>query len=138
MAGPYAQARSLATRWGITTWKEEHPPYVPDKMHYLTTIQHRAPETGKLHWHTFVILKKRTTMNNMKNIIKDDQAHLIRLFKDDTSYIDDGHDAITEQLEFGIKISSGTRTDITAFRDAIKRGDSLIQLIEDHPAAYMR
>lgn len=130
--------RVKAIYWGVTSWADGPLEYNGAKMRYMRCVHHKCPETGRLHWHSFIQFKSKLRLSEVKKLIKDDTAHCVRLYKDDTSYLDDGHDSISEPMEFGKRVTQGQRTAIADFGEAIRDGKSDKELFEMDAASYLR
>lgn len=126
--------------WGLTTWKDEHPTFSEEHMEYMKVVQHKAPDTDRLHWHSFIIFKSRLRMNTVKGIVADREAHCIPLYKVDTAYLDDGHTALAEPVEFGSipKTDQGKRNDITRFKEALESHATLKEIAQEHFGCWLK
>lgn len=87
---------------------------------------------GRLHWHAFVIFKQPVRRFTCKKLILDNGAHCNPLLRDDTSYLDDGHDTVAGPRTFEEKPTQGKRSDIKSFKEAIDRGDSIREISNSH------
>lgn len=126
-------------RWGITSWGEDPLCYDVAVMDYMVRVHHLAPTTGRPHWHTFVIFKKELRLAAVKKAVADRECHCIPLRKDDTTYLEDGHDADGPVQTFGeLPIAQGHRTDVEDFKAAIDSGMSLAELSDKFFSQYMR
>lgn len=75
-------------KWGITTWLDEHPAFIEERMVFLECVQHKAPDTGRLHWHSFIVMKNQITMSAIKKLLADNTAHCVPLRRNDTTYLE--------------------------------------------------
>lgn len=127
-------------RWGLTTWKEEAPVFNEDRMVYMMAVKHKAPETGKEHWYSFIIFHQSITMTAIKKLIGDNQAHCIALSNDGTEYLQDGHDTITGPIEFGNKprfLGKKKKAEDNFFENVLA-GTSQRELFKMAPRQYLR
>lgn len=124
--------------WGVTTWKEDPPTFDVETMTYMMRVRHRAPETGKEHWHALIAFKKQVYGNGVKKAILDKEAHLRPLQNYDTQYLEDGHTAISAPQEFGEKVKKGARSDIASFKKAIEDGKSISEIAQSHFSCWLK
>jgi len=119
----------------VTIFQEEDPVFKEETMVYMKYVKHLCPETKRIHFHVFVQygVKQRGTA-----VKRDFDGHLIRLFKNNTDYIDDGHSALSDPVEYGKLQQQGARNDINAFRDAIASGATLKDLSHDYFKEWLK
>lgn len=136
MGSPQHQSK----RWGITTWKEEHPAFNEEKMDFLKTVQHKAPETGKQHWHSFVVLKTRSKMKTLKNLLNDNEAHCLVLKGNDTTYLEDGHDTIQGPFEYGTlpDVKQSSNRAMKRFKADLESDIPMPQVAQNNFGCFMR
>lgn len=147
---PTCTFRGTSRRWGVTSFRADPPTYDAEEMLYMKRVQHRCPTTGicgiysiltytgREHWHAFIIFKNPLRMPACKALVLDDSAHCQNLRGNDTSYLDDGHSAISEPQEFGELQTAGKRNDIARFKQAIDNGDSLVEIAKNHFGCWMK
>lgn len=125
-------------RWGVTLWTDEYAAFDGEVLHYMKAVQHKCPDTDKLHWHLFLHFKTRRTMASVKTFLGDQTAHLKPLQNNDTNYLDDGHDTVNGPFEFGSKTSQGSRTDLKEIATMVKSGKRKLDIAEEHPEVIFR
>lgn len=126
--------------WGVTTWGNDPPCFDVDRMAYMKTVKHLCPTTERVHYHAFIIMKNRSRMRAVKQAVcLGPGVHCKPLRKNDTSYLDDGHDALEEPKEYGERYNEqGKRNDIHAFKLALDEGMSVQRLSEEHFACWLK
>lgn len=127
------KSRKQSVRWGATLWSETYKEFDANILYYMKIVQHECPDTHKLHWHAYLQFKQKKTMQQVKTYLDDNEAHLIPLFKDDTTYIDDGHDTISGPFEYGRPTYQGQRNDLLEVAKKIKEGGTMSTIADQHP-----
>lgn len=126
-----------SVRWAVTSWGDAVD-FNDEVMVYLKRVKHAAPDTGREHWHTFIQFKDSLRMSAVKKLLDDNTIHLLPMKKTDTTYLEDGHSALSEPEEFGEKKQQGQRSDIKAFYADVANGMSLKELSDKHFACWLR
>lgn len=131
-----------SSMWGLTTWAEDAPAFDESEMHFLESVQHKAPDTGKLHWHTYIQFKTPRRMGGAKKAIGDDTAHCVPLHKSDTGYLEDGHDTVQGPFKYGEIVEPGRKKGKLShgaadFKADLDSGMSYSDLWQNH-FGYMR
>lgn len=125
-----------AKDWCFTIHEIRDVKWNPDTMTYLVYQEEVCPETKKHHIQGFVQLKQRKRMNQVKDILNCQSAHLEKrrgtakeasdYCKKEDSRAPDGLQGEHGELQF-----AGKRTDIKKAVEAIKEGKTYFDLTED-------
>lgn len=133
-------------RWCFTSF-EASPQYKLDNVEYLVVQCEICPTTNKEHYQGYLVTKKKTTLNVVKEILDDQKCHLeIANGKHDqciaycTKILTRKPNTIP--YEYGNRncIQSGKRTDLEEIVKLIKENDKIemTYLIETFPGTVAR
>lgn len=119
-------------------------PFDVAKMHYLV-YQREIGESGTIHYQGYVELKSATRLAGIKTLLGHLGAHLAQrrgTAKQASDYCkkDDTRAPGHEFIEHGEmkETNPGQRTDIIAFKDAVRAGKRKRELIDDFPMILCR
>ncbi len=115
------------------------PEKQPEHVRYAIYGKETCPKTKKIHWQSYMEFDKRMTMAGVKKLYKDTQVHLEMTngTRDQarTYCMKDNEYEEVGDWEAG---GSGARTDIHAFVNKLKEGNSLKETALEDPQLYCR
>lgn len=134
--------------WCFTSFEEEEPTYVEEKMRWLIYAPELSPTTGRKHWQGFVYFKNPQQMSGVKRMLGASCHVEVKArgstFGDQKTYIQgpyskDGKEKPLnpEFTEFGVMPAQGARGDLKGLAAAVVSGEKSVReiLLED-PDAY--
>ncbi len=111
-------------------------------IRYICGQLEKAPETGQIHFQGYLQLRRSQRLSWCKKNISKTAHFEIQKASKNTSARDYCKKSDTQQepfIEFGtFAKGQGARTDLAAFRDSVKGGSRIQQLIEDSPEVFAR
>lgn len=142
MPNPNPQAR----RW---MWVYNNPPMPGQEyFEFLETKNdvikwcvfqlERAPTTGTPHFQGFVGFNNPKRLTEVKKLFNCNSLHLETMVAKQATYAMKEDTRIEGPWKFGKLPSPGERTDILKMHDAIKRGDPLNDIIDNHAAPFYK
>lgn len=130
---PAAVASRSSTNWCFTLYPDPEakepeqtlPHYDSDAMRYMVYQPEICPDTGRFHYQGFVILKIKTTLNNVKRLLRSNRIHVQRCngtAEQNREYCtkEQSRAPGTVPTEHGTWIEQGKRNDIAAATEAIR------------------
>lgn len=131
---PSKQAR----KW-CATFYTEPPDKQPDGVRYAIYGKETCPTTHKLHWQSYIEFDKRMTVTGIKNLYADTTVHLeITNGTRDQARTYCQKDNEWEEVGDWESGGQGARTDIKAFVQKLKDGNSLKDTALEEPQLYCR
>lgn len=128
--------------WCVTVWnrpeRERFAELIEEgTLGYIVVGEETCPRTGKLHWHIYLEMAKKTTMNRIKAIVHDNTAHIERRLGDQQSAI---NYAKKDGLwwELGTPVQQGKRNDLEDCKQMLKEGKDLLDVAEKHFGDFVR
>lgn len=122
-------------------WEPENP--FPEADYVLFQLE-KAPETGTMHYQGYVIIKSRPRFNALKTMYPK-EIHWERRrgsHKQAVAYVSKDDTRIAGPWFFGtdedVAPQPGARTDLESFRDAVREGHSLTELLDAHASTLAR
>lgn len=114
----------------------------PEDVRYCVGQIETCPETQRLHFQGYIqFFKKCRGINKIKELFKDNTIHVEiarGTAKECIGYCTKDDTRTAGPFEFGVPQEQGSRTDITEFKEAIKRGDSKRELCDKYFAQYLK
>lgn len=110
-----------------------------DMVGYLVFQQEKCPDTERLHYQGYAEFVKQNTLASLKKIDASIHWEPRRgTAKEASDYCKKVDTRVAGPWEHGEMKTPGVRTDIIAFREAIKKGSTTTELIETHPMEMAR
>lgn len=133
-------SKKTSRRYRWTSFKEEEPTFVADKMVYMIYQPEICPSTDRPHWQGFVVLKTSMRFPAIKKLIGDPALHLETCDASDEANIN--YCSKEETRKPGGKVvehgerpkGQGSRSDLHVLVDTVSRGGSLAELVADNPS----
>lgn len=131
--GPRPLAMSVR-RWCLTIWDEVPPQFDEGWMRYLLCGRETCPNTGRLHWQSYLETQKRLTR---ESVIQRLQCEIHPFVAPSAGDADKNQIYCTkdgEYLEDGLPFLPGERSDLGDTIDAIIEGTTTVgQLLRERP-----
>lgn len=129
--------------WCFTSYENEAPPYVAEKMKYMVFQIERCPDTQRLHFQGYVEFARSYKMQTVKNLLGSNTIHVEPRRKERheaREYCMKEDTRIDGPFEFGIwnDKSQGRRSDLQDVSKSIKEGKSFRKICEDHTDAAIK
>ncbi len=109
-----------------------------DYIQYIVWGYEIAPTTNTPHLQGYFECHKKITFNSLKKKIKISSIHIEKRKGSQTQAILYCRKEATEIFEQGEKIEQGSRNDIKALFDMVKKGDEDTEIQEVFPSAYLK
>lgn len=119
---------------------QEYSEYLQDQdcVKWFVFQLEKAPTTGTLHFQGAIGFKNPKRMSEVKNTLQCQHAHLEVMKAKDASYCMKEDTRQEGPWTFGDVTFSGKRNDIIKMHEAIKRGDKLDDIIDQHAAPFYK
>lgn len=120
-----------------TTWKFK----MDERIAYCIYQLEEAPETKKLHFQGYVLLKSPRTLALMKTILNCEQAHLEKRMgnhKQAKEYCEKEESRVDGPWEFGKEPNQGSRSDLNKVKAKLDEGKSLGEVAEEHFVDFVK
>lgn len=137
-----------STNWCFTLYpdpesKEQELPFFSDEtMRYMVYQPEICPSSGRFHYQGFVILKDKTTMNQVKRYMRSNRVS-VRMCngtaEQNRDYCTKERTRVagTQPTEHGVWIAQGKRNDIAEAMDSIRSG-GLSRAWDEHGTTMVR
>jgi len=138
-AGTSSDTRQLPSRsraWVFTSFESE-PPDIPHK--FICYQREQCASTGRLHWQAYVIFRDARTLTSCKKLLP--SAHWeprLGSHDDAVAYCTKSATRYSDPVISGEPPDQGKRNDLEEVLDAIKQGDSLLDIVEKSPSTYIK
>lgn len=111
-----------------------------DIVRYLLCQEEECPKTGKFHYQGYVQFFKAARFSRFQNMI-DDKCHL-EIAKGTTienmEYCTKIKSSLGTVWEYGKPTSQGQRNDLIHIRDMLDKGDSMLEVAQEHFGDFVR
>ncbi len=122
--------------WVFTDFKPKHWLKMPKRVIYITWQLEKCPDTGRLHHQGYLELNRSMRMTWVKKMLEGEPHVEARKGSQmqAAEYCHKKETRVDGPWELGTKSAGqGARTDIVAYRDAIKKGKRKRELIDEMP-----
>jgi hypothetical protein len=126
-------------RFAFTSYAEEWPEYLEDKMNYLVAGRETCPKTGRLHWQGYVELRRKTTIAGLKRFGGSwATCHLETARSDGSKNTTYCLKSCGENwISYGEPMAQGERTDLNDTASKLLSGETSIDsILENTPLVY--
>lgn len=143
MADP---TKSQSRRWLFVCWTETQPLWDPDTCNFLVCGRETCPSTGRLHWQSYVEVRKKITRNGLRDLLglSNDEW---RAWPSNGSAEENIEYCLKERLtkpeaewqDFmeGTPMVQGARSDLAALAQAITDGTTTVdEVVVNEPHAF--
>lgn len=124
--------------WCFTSFAECRPILdennIPDGIKYICFQQERCPNSAKLHYQGYLECNRKTTMKQIKLLLKDDAIHLEPRYGTQEAaiaYCSKSNTKVGDFFEYGIKSRQGNRTDLDSIFEFIENGATVRETMRE-------
>lgn len=122
--------------WCFTSYKDEEPVFLPDKMVYIVYGREVCPKTGRKHLQGYVYYKHPRTM---KGAIKGIGGNIsVQAAKGSAEANFKYCSKDGDFVEHGTRPAQGDRTDLREIYSLIKQGEAMNWVADAYPGQYIR